>query len=472
MGQKITLSGKTQASDTSTTLRLINPKRGVDIKIPVNKDRSFSASVNIPYKGIYHLTGVSNLYLVPGKNIQINPTPEPTKYEYSGPGALENNIMLSIPAERKTLPIGGDIGIPFYALNSEASYFLDRLEKYKQNINAKLSTSSDPFFKKIMEGDVNNASLSLLRNYRKYYGFDSLVMRKMTVPATNNYYKTEADKMKLFAMQAYAVRANFLTKEDITKIDALLINEFNWNDEDLFYNSPSYLDNIQSNLDDRTQRLPREQQALTKLELADKLIQNPAIKNYIKGFNGLSYLKESKDAVKTDSVYQVLTTLSLAPDLRKQIEDQYRNYAKLKSDPQSLDFAYKTIDDKIVTLKSLRGKYVYIDLWATWCAPCKVEIPFLQKIEEEYKNKNIHIVSISLDRQNDKKKWQDYVKDNKLTGIQIMADKDFSSDFIQTFQVASIPRFILIDPEGKVVSADAARPSNPELKTQLNKLLK
>lgn len=208
-----------------------------------------------------------------------------------------------------------------------------------------------------------------------------------------------------------------------------------------------------------------------KLNLADEVIKNQLTSNYIKGFNGLSYLKTSKDDLRTDSVYKVLSTIKLSPFLKAQIESQYRNYTMLKLDPMSLDFAYKTVDDKTVSLKSLRGKYVYIDLWATWCIPCKVEIPFLQKLEHEFKNKNIHFVSISVDKQSDKKKWQDYVKDNSLTGIQIMADKDFSSDFIQTFQVASIPRFILLAPDGKVISSDADRPSNPALRVQLLELL-
>ncbi len=123
-------------------------------------------------------------------------------------------------------------------------------------------------------------------------------------------------------------------------------------------------------------------------------------------------------------------------------------------------------------LEDLRGKYVYIDVWATWCGPCRGEIPHLAKVEEKYKGKNIAFVSISVDVDKDFEKWKTFVKDKSLGGIQLFADKNWNSDFIKAFGINSIPRFILIDPKGKVVSADEARPSEPKLVEKLDGLLK
>lgn len=122
-------------------------------------------------------------------------------------------------------------------------------------------------------------------------------------------------------------------------------------------------------------------------------------------------------------------------------------------------------------LDDFKGKYVYIDVWATWCGPCRAEIPFLKKTEEYYHDKNIVFASISIDTQKDFEKWKTFVTDKSLGGVQLFADKDWNSDFMKSFGVTSIPRFILIDPNGKVVKGDAARPSNPELKEELDKLL-
>jgi len=136
------------------------------------------------------------------------------------------------------------------------------------------------------------------------------------------------------------------------------------------------------------------------------------------------------------------------------------------------NFDYENHKGGNVSLESLKGKYVYIDVWATWCGPCRAEIPFLKQLEEKYHGKNIEFVSISVDVEKDHEKWKTFVTDKALGGTQLYADKNWNSDFITSFRINSIPRFILIDPNGIVVDADAKRPSNPKLLEQLDSLLK
>ena len=138
----------------------------------------------------------------------------------------------------------------------------------------------------------------------------------------------------------------------------------------------------------------------------------------------------------------------------------------------SPSFKYENHKGGFTSLEDLKGKYVYIDVWATWCGPCRQEIPFLQKTEEAYHGKNIEFVSISVDEQKNHEKWKQFVKDKNLGGIQLLADKDWNSDFVQGYKINGIPRFILISPEGKIVSADAPRPSSPDLVTLLDSLVK
>lgn len=143
---------------------------------------------------------------------------------------------------------------------------------------------------------------------------------------------------------------------------------------------------------------------------------------------------------------------------------------KLKGKP-SPEFDYENHKGGKTKLADLKGKYVYIDLWATWCAPCRAEIPYLQKIEEKYHGKNIEFVSISIDKLKDNEKWKKFVTDKNLGGTQLFADKDWESEFVTSYGVTGIPRFIIIDPNGNILSADAARPSDPELDKQLSVLL-
>ncbi|NDI97972.1 TlpA family protein disulfide reductase [Flavobacterium sp. LaA7.5] len=154
------------------------------------------------------------------------------------------------------------------------------------------------------------------------------------------------------------------------------------------------------------------------------------------------------------------------------IEIRKQSNANKLEDKPSPQFTYENHNGGTTALSDLKGKYVYIDVWATWCAPCRKEIPHLQELEEKYKDKNIAFVSISIDKQKDHEKWEQMVKENSLGGIQLIADKDWESDFIQAYDVISIPRFILVDPKGNVVKANAPRPSEPAITELLDNLLK
>ncbi len=151
--------------------------------------------------------------------------------------------------------------------------------------------------------------------------------------------------------------------------------------------------------------------------------------------------------------------------------DQAQKSKKLVGKP-SASFNYLNHAGGKTKLEDLKGKYVYIDVWATWCGPCRAEIPYLQKIEEKYHDKNIAFVSISVDEDKDFEKWKKFVSDKKLGGTQLFADKNWKSDFIVSYGINSIPRFILIDTKGNIIDSDAKRPSDSKLVNQLDSLLK
>ncbi len=156
---------------------------------------------------------------------------------------------------------------------------------------------------------------------------------------------------------------------------------------------------------------------------------------------------------------------------KKLVEFFNTNYEKehglttaLKKGAPSPKFNYPNTKGENISLDDLKGKYVYIDVWATWCGPCKREIPFLKELNSEYQNKNLAIVSLSIDKAEHKEKWLKMVEEEDLKGIQIMADKDWSSEFVTSYNITGIPRFILIDNEGNILDANAPRPSDPRLK--------
>jgi thiol-disulfide isomerase/thioredoxin len=151
--------------------------------------------------------------------------------------------------------------------------------------------------------------------------------------------------------------------------------------------------------------------------------------------------------------------------------DQQQENNKMNNLP-SPSFNYLNYAGGNTKLEDLKGKYVFIDVWATWCGPCRQEIPFLKKVEEKYHDKNIAFVSISIDKLKDQEKWKTMIKEKELGGVQLFADNDWNSKFVQDYKITGIPRFILIDPNGIIVKANAARPSSDDLARELDVLLK
>jgi len=136
----------------------------------------------------------------------------------------------------------------------------------------------------------------------------------------------------------------------------------------------------------------------------------------------------------------------------------------------SPSFNFKDPEENEKTLADFEGKYLYIDVWATWCGPCKAEIPALQDLVNKYEGKNINFLSISTDKAEKKEDWKNMIIDKNMTWTQLIADKGWSSDFVQGYSINSIPRFILIDPSGNVVNPDAPRPSNKKLVSLFDEL--
>ena len=150
--------------------------------------------------------------------------------------------------------------------------------------------------------------------------------------------------------------------------------------------------------------------------------------------------------------------------------DKVSKLSKLKGTPSPKFNDYENYKGGTTSLDDLKGKYVYLDIWATWCGPCKAEIPYLKAIEKEFHDNNIAFVSISIDKKEAYDKWKEMIVEKELSGIQLFADNDWNSQFVQDYEIEGIPRFILIDDKGNIVNADAPRPSNPKLKELLKEL--
>ena len=162
---------------------------------------------------------------------------------------------------------------------------------------------------------------------------------------------------------------------------------------------------------------------------------------------------------KLDLYYQTYVKLAANDKDINRIKGKYERIKTLKKGSPSPSFNYPDSSGKNISLESLKGKLVYVDVWATWCGPCKAQIPFLKQLEEKYREEEIAFVSLSIDQLKNISKWKDMIVDKELEGIQIIADKAWRSKFVTDYVIEGIPRFILIDKDGNLMDPMAPRPA-------------
>jgi thiol-disulfide isomerase/thioredoxin len=157
------------------------------------------------------------------------------------------------------------------------------------------------------------------------------------------------------------------------------------------------------------------------------------------------------DVVKFDPYYKALSPRVLSSFTGKKITEKY-NKAKQFAVGKAIDFTLPDAKGNEFKLSSLKGKYVLVDFWASWCVPCRAENPFLLKAYAELKDKNFTIVGVSLDDQ--RANWLKAVEMDKLPWTQVSDVKGFKTEVAVRFGISAIPQNVLLDPEGKVIAKD------------------
>ena len=165
--------------------------------------------------------------------------------------------------------------------------------------------------------------------------------------------------------------------------------------------------------------------------------------------------------------------------LKTQSETQYYNsiissrIQVLKIAPKghpALVFDAEDKDGRTFSLTNYKGRYIYIDVWATWCIPCKKQIPYLEKLKKKYEGKPIDLISISQDKSIDA--WKRFINKSKTTSDQFISNPDLKKSINNVYLIRFIPSFILIDPNGNILNSNCYTPSDPAMDMLLEKLLK
>ena len=351
------------------------------------------------------------IYLEPGKGLDVtwDMRPSGLEIEFAGDGAEKNNF---INGKETQVPVMGDFGL-------KEDEFLEKIDQYIADNN------------KVVESK----------------GFDKVFQEKE---------KTRLLYDVCGILWQYAQNRN-CSEEYIAKMKSLMV------EEDWLLQLDSYTNFMEGavayfagKMLEKQENASVKEKTLNVLNYILSNIKSKAVKEYLVTSFSLSYIDGEgvDDAAEVKAIFDKEVT---NPVMQAAFNSLYAEGASVAKGSKAHGFKYLDINGKEVSLDDFKGRYVYIDIWATWCTPCREELPHLQTLEEAFQGTNICFVSISTDR--DKAKWEQTVKDEKMGGIQLHTGGD--EEFLNAFRVKGIPRFILINPEGRIDNANMTRPSDP-----------
>ena len=163
--------------------------------------------------------------------------------------------------------------------------------------------------------------------------------------------------------------------------------------------------------------------------------------NYARDFDGgLAQLRAVVEKYKLDNKY---------------IAEYEKRRATIKGAAFPADVVLRDAAGNVVDFSTFKGKYVYIDMWASWCVPCIKEVPYLQELEKELKNTDVIIISVSVDK--NEQAWKKKMQDLGLHGCQLI---DKENKLYDALNPKGVPFFVIYDKEGRLYMHDAPRPSD------------
>jgi len=388
----------------------------------------------------FHGDEITTMFLSPNDNFQLNlDTKEfDETVKYKGKGAEINSYLA-----QKTLLFPYLDGSEYKLGETAFTRLIDSIQQekldYFNEYFAQVSTK-DPSIGLFMQTEEAEIIYSWANTKRSYPGLYDYYNKKATPTIVSSTY------------------LDFL--KDIPVYNPSAIN------------ASSYLEFLSEYVDGEVYKILEKDSALTFFPVKEHFIETNLtgdLKEYIMASWIYDMLIDGSDV---ENGGRLLTQLkSYKPDSKyiKMLDQTLVIATKLQPGKPAPVFTFPDVNGKLVSLEDFKGKVVYLDIWASWCGPCRMEIPHAKKLEEEMKGQDVVFLAVSID--DDEKAWKKIIADKQLGGIHLLSAGSFESGIAEMYNVNGIPRYIIIDKEGKLVNTNANRPSGG-VKEDLEALLK
>ena len=424
----IIFSGNIKNNDEKI-VKVTNYNSTVNVEIPIDSAGDFSGRILVEKDGYYFFQigrSYTSVRFKKGKNVFVNLDAKDffKTLSYSGDLEIENNYNVAKAKLRSEL-----VGDPKDYFVVPLQDFLPKIKKTRDTLYNLLKYSNLSSSDIEIEKDVIYYEyLQAYNNYQKFYSYHKNVSAELPRDYYDPIINMDLDNDIMFRYsRAYR---------------NLIIENFRLLSKKELVNNPdkNIIEFVTEQIKDIKSTEIREQ-------YASMLIR-----------------QMREDNINIDRDYNLIMELLSTQRMKNKLTQRFHSAKSTKAGQASVEFNYENFDGGMTSLTDLKGKLLYIDVWATWCGPCIKEFPYLKKLIEDYKDKDIEFVSISIDSKNQYDKWRKMVADKNIGGFQLYDAEGLSSSFMRAFSVGLIPRFMMLDAEGKIITARAPRPSSEEVR--------
>lgn len=392
-----------------------------DVTLLTDAEGRFDTVITLTQPEFYSISR-NTLYLTPGDDMEVLITTSNKDAVFQGVGAEANTYMKGrlFPKGGSFLEAGGNVRSDFAA----TQHIVDSLAEIRRSELKALKNVSDEF-KTLEEARITADVINSYICYGSYAKEYRSLPKEERMVAVENHMKNITGIMNTMYKQ--------LTDEKLLDV-AVVRDVLSYQEDDIngWFNGVV--------LPDRTQELYAAYKEVAKLrgEVSQEIV---------------------------DQVNRFIAT-EKSSDFSNELTHKVAQASKLLPGQPAIDFTLEDVNGNTKKLSDFKGKYIYVDLWATWCGPCIEESPYFESLAGKYKDKEIVFIPVSTDTQ--KSKWLDYLGEHKKQLTQYNTVDPMLKD---GWCIMYIPRFILIDKNFNIVNAYAPRPSTDEVVNLLDSIL-